>query len=257
MGSPWGFDSPLIVSLNETLNNNDYVLTAVAHGDSSFGVLHSSSDLDVATSVTGVNLMTEVGFYDVITVVFPPFTGETGYLIVDYTLDGTLSQTGRSFASSQAQVCTTFSDCQYNDYVVEYEHEPSSRSVSGLFSFSDPFKFTYGTPFVLLFRLTTDDEAILPSTASSDFANTLTLSGLHTFGPDMQPVTGATFTSVSGTQYGPNGVISATPEPSSPVLVVSALTILLGVGFRRRIRHAERFRRDSKSPINCISPNVA
>lgn len=98
--------------------------------------------------------------------------------------------------------------CQDNQ-LNPFGHESSSLTISNSFSFSDPFTFTYGTPFGLLFQLQTYAVADGSGTANSDFANTLVLSGLHPFGPDMQPVTGATFTSISGTQYGSNGVISA------------------------------------------------
>src|SRR6185437_10814129 len=197
-------------------------------------------------------------FFDIITIDSLPFNGETGYLNIDSTLDGTISQTGLGYANSIPEACagTVSKVCQDNQ-LNPFGHESSSLAISNSFSFSDPFTFTYGTPFGLLFQLQTYAVADGSGTANSDFANTLVLSGLHPFGPDMQPVTGATSTSVSGTQYSQNGVISASPEPSSSVLVVSGLTILLGVGFRRRIRYAERFRRASNDPINCIRPNVA
>ena len=177
-------------------------------------------------------MFSTAGFQDILTINASPFTGLRGYLAIDFTLHGTESAIGGADAAvsvnaSTAASCVISNECQI--YLFNSAHE-STISFSGLFSFPELFPFTYGTPFDLAFALVPVTDSGDSGTATSDFANTLVLSGIHPFGPDMQPVRDATFISASGTRYGPNGVV---PEPSSLVLVALALLVLFGATVRR------------------------
>ena len=91
--------------------------------------------------------------------------------------------------------------------------------------FLDPFSGTItdvsGTPYT----------RTSAGSGSLDLSNTFVLSGLQLFDDQMNPVARATFTSGSGTQYGPNGV-QVVPEPGSFVLLASALLVFGHFRFR-------------------------
>ena len=90
------------------------------------------------------------------TISFPPFTGETGYLVITYTLDGGFAESPfTSPPSVNVAACTTPSNCQTDVYGLTFADTSVTGTVSGLFSFSNPFTFTYGTPFELDFYLVT------------------------------------------------------------------------------------------------------
>jgi len=237
LGDVQGFPDPVgpIVS-SKTYTTSSLTLEANRFGESIFGTLRVSAD-STFTEAGGLRggTSTFADFLDIVTIDSPLFHGMPGESSMGYTLDGTITSSG--FGSAQAEVvgcagsldaCET-SLAQIQDY---------TSSVSGSFSFPDLFTFTYGTPFDLFFSLAAVDHYTGSGSATADFTNTLRLSSLQLFGPDGQPVTGATFTSASGTQYGPNGVV---PEPASALLLGSAAVLLIS-RCRKRSHRQRKFR---------------
>jgi hypothetical protein len=73
---------------------------------SSYGTLHASSAESFSGSTTPVfsYVNATANFLDGLTISFAPFTGETGYLVMGFTLDGTNAQTGSLNAVSSVSV---------------------------------------------------------------------------------------------------------------------------------------------------------
>ena len=169
-----------------------------------------------------------------------------------YTLDGTNSTSGAG--SSVVQVAISVLDSGALRY--QMSNTAYTSSVAGTFVAPTIFTFTYGQPFQFQFCLgAATGEGIIPAvlpdsghvstfdcapgfsgpqtgsgSGNAAFFNTLVLSGLTVTDSLGNPVSGAQFTSTSGTQYGPNGVV---PEPGSLLMIVSGLVLIAA---RRRKR---------------------
>jgi hypothetical protein len=247
-----GGSNVLRSSINTTLPAGTGTAAMSASAQSGYGILHSSAAESFSGSSTPVfsYVNAAASFYDGITISFDPFNGSLGYLLIDFTLDGTNSLNGSLKALSYANVRV--------DAVSSQEDALSftSSSVSGTFEFQRTFAFIYGQPFGLYFNLGTIVGTVDPGSAfaalgagtglislrtatgagsaAADFSNTLVLSALDVVDSNGQPVNGVTITSKSGTQYSVNGVV---PEPSFvPILLL--IGGLLGFTAHRQGRAA-------------------
>jgi hypothetical protein len=208
-----------------------------ASGTASYGVLKAdaSATIDINTADRGAEAEGEGTFRDIITANFAPFTGDLGFLSIQYELSGTNSSSGLANASTLVIIDAfgpTIADQGYSQVY-------SSPSVSGVFTVP-PIEIVYGQPFDLFVILSaavgaSDTSGTGVGTGDSDFSDTFVLSGMTLTDANGNPVVGATFTSGSGTVYTQNGVV--TPEPSSRWVV---LAVLIGLIVLRRSRMTRR-----------------
>jgi hypothetical protein len=214
--------------------------TVSSSNQSGYGVLRSQAAASFTGSSTPelIYVNGAANFSDQITINFAPFTGSLGYLILGFTLDGTVAQSGSLNAESyvDAFVGSGFGALNF------------TSSTAGTFFFPETFTFTYGTPFNLFFNLGTlagtfnpgpTAGSIFPLTATapgsgdSDFSNTLVLTALDVVDSQGNPVNGVTFASQSGTPYSVNGVV---PEPTTVLLLGSTIFALALLRFRHSNR---------------------
>jgi hypothetical protein len=175
-------------------------------------------------------------FQDVLTIDDAALNGQQGILLLDYALDGTISASGRVLDSASVFVEVEAGSQQ------TYLSPLYTSSVNGSFAIPTSFAFTYGQPFGLVFELeevsfiglSTNYATNASGTGSVNFGDTLILSGITAENSSGGAVSGATITSVSGTQYGPTGVVIS-PEPSSAVLLALGLPLFFLVGVLRRL----------------------
>lgn len=216
-------------------------------GGGGYGSLHgyASGSLSISGSPALAYSYGGSAFQDTLTISNPNLTGQTGYLQIGYILDAVISSTGIDDGSVIAiadvggvgNPGTVYSDAAY------------TSSVTGSFVFPQLFSFTYGTPFSfgigMYAAVGTGTWVVDPSapfgydygfslatgtgSATADASDTLTLSLLEVENSSGAPVGGATFTSGSGTIYGPEGIV---PEPSTGFLLFSALTLLFWCRFK-------------------------
>jgi hypothetical protein len=201
-----------------------------------YGVLHLASRSSFSLingSTGGASGQAFANFQDVLTINDATLTGQTGFLDIQYDLDGTISFTGNHVCSCGflQVIGRVFAPTLQNSVVAYFKN----GDVSGTFVLPTHFEFTYGTPFTFYLGMTAvTGSAGVPGletgTSSVDFSHTLTLSGLILKDANGNPVTGATIASDSGTQYGPNGVV---PEPTTSTLMLSGLTALALFRLRR------------------------
>lgn len=216
--------------------------TVSGSATSTYGALKASSSntLNISGTPALENFFSDASFLDIMTIDFAPFTGLQGKLAITYTLDGTISPSGIDNAFSQVGIYVGPS-------LQQSKTDTYTSSVSG--QFTHLFTFIYGQPFGLNFFLDAHSGTVIPlpllngwtagfqtgsGNATADFSNTLLLSGLTVFDPTGQSiVTDAQFSSASGTQYGPSGVI---PEPNLLFILIPA-SLLFGL-IRRKPRSA-------------------
>jgi hypothetical protein len=217
-------------------NTMDLNVSAV----SDFGELSAGAGVDVAInqffgpSITA-SAVVIAGFVEEMLVDFAPFAGQTGYLQVNYNIDGTIVESG---ASAEAAVLVGLDPDGAGAANPEAQVAVYESSVSGG-SASNVLPFVYGQPFHLRFWLMLALGSIeftgadglhgVPLTAhrplqsafaaaSADFANTLTLTSFTLFDPAQHQTDSPTLTAGSGVTYD----IAAVPEPSSLALVLVA-----------------------------------
>jgi len=194
---------------------------------------------------------------DNITISAPLLNGSAGLLSIDYLLDGTINAAGMT-GSAVVQVAILVEDSM--TLVTQSTNTAYTSSISGSFRAPQSFEFTYGEPFRLDLCLgAATGRGIIPAiepgsghlttflcapgrisgsggggTGTADFFNSLTLSGLTVTDSFGTPANGAQFTSESGTQYGPSGVVQA-PEPGSLLQLASGLVMMLAMIGRARL----------------------
>jgi hypothetical protein len=199
--------------------------TVSADANAGYGVLHASASSTYSVSGTPEAdfITANANFEDILTITDPSdpsLNGQPGLLYVSYSLDGQIS--GSAFAVILAQAGTSL---QQQLPAQEYD-----SSVDGTFSLADPITFVYGQAFGLSIQLsvaagTPTAYGVLNAetgsgSGSANFSDTFVLTGLDPTNASGDPVTGAVFSSQSGTAYSVDGVV---PEPSS------AIPLLLGV----------------------------
>jgi len=188
-----------------------------------------------------------IGFVsDNITISAPGFNGSEGFLQVDYTLDGTNAASRAGSAVVQIDVGILDSGSSvFQDSNTAY----TSSLIAGTFTAPRTFTFTFGQPFTFDFCLgAAAGDGIIPAVLSSSgrvstfecapgysfyqtgsgsgsatFFDTLMLSGLTVTDSFGNPVSGAQFTSSSGTQYGPRDVAL---EPGTLLMLGSGLAVI-------------------------------
>jgi hypothetical protein len=219
-----------------TLTGVDSELGLTASGSGGFGSLHASAStiLIVGSTPTAAAAIAYGVFEDILTINFEPFTGEEGFLLLNYTLDGTTAAVGIDNAFGEVGVAVG------PDLEQQYNSPALTGSVVGDFAVPMTFTFTYGQPFGIEFVLTAASGTADPSATGlggftlpyvsdgtggslAGFGDTLILSGITVEDPSGNTLDGAQITSASGTQYGPDGIL---PEPSSAVLLALGLSII-------------------------------
>ncbi len=232
---------------------------------STYGDLHASSsssfNIPGPTPATG-GALASAQFTDILTIDFAPWAGQPGLLNVNYTLDGSISSTGEilyGYGNGFATILERAGDPATGAFsYVKTQYYTSSTS--GTFSIP-PIPFIYGQPFFFTFGLFSgagtyydgapggvfcNCTATGQGSGSSQFFNTLLLTGLHPTDANGNPATGAVFISGSGTQYSTNGVV---PEPSNLFLLATGVAGLSG--YLRYRRHRQTT--SSRPPTRTLS----
>lgn len=189
-------------------------LTSSISAVSTFAELSAavSAQLNRLTLGTGTTFVS-VQMRDILTVNFAPLTGTTGFVSINYALDGSITESG--IVNSEAQVSISVDRDGFGTGVaLQNWASVYSGSVSGLFS-TTPFSFVYGQKFnvamdlnVALGTVKFGGTPISPTppvngsgAGSADFAKKLRIASLSFFDASMAPVYGASIASGSGTVY--------------------------------------------------------
>jgi hypothetical protein len=211
--------------------------SATLNGIASYTELgaYANGTLDDPLAASKGNANTYAYLVDTFTVFAPGSATQSGYLYITATLDGSRSQSGSAAASVLVDVYDSLSDTTMavgNGII-----NPLTDTVR----FPVPFDITFGSPFSLILELNASAIAGYDTTgmggtfggdgtATANYFDTLTISGLQVFDSNMDPISDPTFVTGSGTQYTVNGVVqpSTVPEPSTvPFLAVGILCLLL------------------------------
>jgi len=156
-GSPANVNQTFLSGDGSTLVSNAFAVSTYG----SFGV-RTSSDLDRKSNGNGWSYAF-AAMTDVMTIDFAPLTGRTGFMLVNYRLDGTINESG--IVNSQARVFS-FVDLDgvgTGLLPVDFLQQVFSSSTSGLFSTPRALRFVYGQPFHFRFGLD-----VVSGTASID-----------------------------------------------------------------------------------------
>jgi len=198
--------------------------TVSSDAHAAYGVLNASASSSYSVSGTPESdfVTANSTFEDILTITDPSdpaLNGQPGLLYLSYSLDGQVS--GSAFAVVVTKAGTSLGQ----RWVQQYD-----SSVDATFSLPDPIHFVYGQAFGLSVQLsvsagTPTGYGVLNAetgsgSGSADFLDTFVLTGLDPTNASGDPVTGAVFSSQSGTVYSVDGVV---PEPSE------AIPLLLGI----------------------------
>jgi hypothetical protein len=220
-----------IATLSGTFGPASAHETVSADAQASYGVLgaSASSSFDVSGTPESDFITANANFEDILTISDPALTGQPGLLYVSYSLDGTVS------GSAFAVVVTEAGTALQQQWAQEYD-----SSVDGTFSLPAPIQFVYGQAFGLSMQLsvsagTPTGYGVLNAetgtgSGTADFFDPFVLTGLEPTDSKGETVTGAVFSSVSGTSYSIDGVV---PEPSMSIPLLLMAGIVLAV--KRRV----------------------
>jgi hypothetical protein len=213
--------------LNGTFGPPSAQETVSADAHAAYGVLNASatSSFNVLGTPETDFISANSNFEDVMTITDPAdpsLDGQPGLLNLKYSLDGTLS--GSAFAVVLTDAGTTLQQQWTQQYF---------SSVDGAFSLPAPIEFVFGQPFGLSIQLSvsagtpTAYGVLNPETGAgsgiADFFSTFVLTGLEPTDASGDPVTGAVFSSQSGTAYSTDGVV---PEPSLVIPLLFGIAII-------------------------------
>jgi hypothetical protein len=234
--------SPL--NLSETITAADgSKLVSNISAVSTFGELRAlaSAELDRVTLGTGFTFVS-AQMTDVLTVDFASLIGNMGFLVVNYKLEGSITESG--IVNNEAQVAVLVDRDGFGTGVFpENWNSVHDSSVSGLFA-TRPFTFIYGQPFNFAVDLnlalgtvafggtpiSLTDPVVGFGAGAADFSNTLSIASFSLFNTSMAPVGGATVTAGSGVSY----AVTPVPEPGTLFLLgIGALLLQLTHRSRR------------------------
>lgn len=217
-------DASGTATLNGTFGPTSAQETVTANAHAGYGVLNASASSSYSVSGTPESdfVTANSSFEDLLTISDPILNGQAGSLYVSYSLDGQI--TGSGFGVVIAQGGTS-----PGQQVQEYD-----SSVNSTFALAAPITFVYGQAFDLSMHLsvsagTPTGYGVLNAVTGSgsgtaDFFNTFVLTGLNPTDSNGKVVTGALFSSQSGTTYSVDGVV---PEPSTVVPLLLGIVSIL------------------------------
>ncbi len=227
--SPGG--SQTASSLSGTFGPSSTQITSTLSTQSAPGVLHAgvSSSVNISGTPAIAVGYADTGFEDALVVNDLQLLGQSGYILLGFTVDADISSSGVGRSSA----------------ILEAAVGPNLEQVSlfglpnGSYSVMFPaFSFTYGQSFGILVLLQTTagtpDQSLVTGSgvATADISNTVVLSSIVVEDQFGNVVSGASFSSATGTDYTSNGVA---PEPSTFFLALPVFAILLcGVLLGRR-----------------------
>jgi hypothetical protein len=208
--------------------NVTYTASSVSVPGSLGGVVSLNSDT-INSSGPGIVADALEQVVDSVTVSYGPLDGQTGFMALDYVLEGTNGATGIDAGATFGGHGVPYACVKLgiNNPVFPFGCTAYDQSsLDGTFS-SGVFAFTYGAAFPLWFQLesiagTGFGSGRPTGLGSSDasFYNTASINGLVLYDQNMNQVSGsATITSALGISYQD---LSATPEPSTAMLFLIA-----------------------------------
>jgi len=185
----------------------------------------------------------------------------TGFMELQYTLNGGLSQSASDLASgdiaAQVQIGSVTQQIFYGliSEGVAGAFGPNGSSAPGCVVGTDNFQCTNAVISTTMLPVTpgmgvTFDVGLMVSTdllngaSSVDPSPGMTLSGIELFDANGNPISNFSLTSGSGALYGANGLLgeptSATPEPSTLWMLASGLLLVAVVARMRQRRSSAR-----------------
>lgn len=224
-----------VTTSGETLS---YTASSISLPGSLGGSVSTNSNT-LNSSGPGIMVDAEELMVDSVTISFAPLNGETGYIVLDYTLHGTNSLGGTDTIPSPTPGPPDAYACVHlgiNNPVFPFGCTVfNAPSVAGTFS-TGVFSFTYGQAFPLWFGLESiagtgfgSGRATGTGSSAADFYNTATIGGLQLYDQNMNALTTSpTITSSLGISYQD---INSTPEPST--LALFAVAAMAGALTRR------------------------
>jgi hypothetical protein len=209
------------ILLTDFFSDGSTSLIAVREAVSRPGELRAlaSATLTAPTN-SDATVFADATFLDNMLIEYQPSNGRIGFMAVGFTLRGFNSGLSSAFVFTSIFNGTSIDSNQHMNFF-----DPVTN---GLFFYPELFPFRIGEWFNFQFTLGTvapvNDNFSNGTTATADFRNTLTLSRLLVFGPDMEPIPNPIFSSGSGARYSRNGVV---PEPSTVLLLLTGLVLTL------------------------------